>query len=70
VCSCDLLKKNQQDTYGDREILKTIAGSGNPDVTTGWLERIEKLRNMNVLPSDEAEVLKDLLFKGRGKGRD
>jgi len=62
------LKKNLQDTYGDREILKTIAGSGNAGVTTGWLERIEKLRKMNVLPGDEAEVLKELLFKGRGKG--
>jgi len=64
------LKKNLRDTYRDMELLKTVAGSGNPGVTTGWLERIEKLRNMNVLPSDEAEVLKERLVKGREKDRD
>lgn len=64
------LKKNLRDTYRDMELLKTVAGSGNPDVTTGWLERIEKLRNMNVLLTDEAEVLKERLIKGRGKNRD
>ena len=64
------LKKNLRDTYRDMELLKTVAGSGNPDVTTSWLERIEKLRNMNVLLSDEAEVLKERLVKGRGKNRD
>ena len=61
------LKKNLRDTYRDMEILKTVAGSGNPEVTTGWLERIEKLKTMNVLLTDEAEVLKDRLVKGNGK---
>ncbi|NTW58565.1 MAG: response regulator [Nitrospirae bacterium] len=60
------LKKNLRDTYRDMDILKTVAGSGNPDVTTGWLERIEKLKTMNVLLTDEAEVLKERLVKGNG----
>lgn len=60
------LKKNLRDTYRDLDLLKTVAASGNPDVTTGWLERIEKLRTMNVLLSDEAEVLKERLVKGNG----
>jgi DNA-binding NtrC family response regulator len=60
------LKKNLRDTYRDMDILKTVAGIGNPDVTTGWLERIEKLRNMNVLLGDEAAVLKERLVKGNG----
>jgi len=60
------LKKNLRDTYRDMDILKTVARSGNPYVTTGWLERIEKLKTMNVLPTDEAEVLKERLVKGEG----
>jgi DNA-binding NtrC family response regulator len=64
------LKKNLQETYRDMDLLKTVAGSGNPKVTTGWLERIEKLKSMNVLPADEAEVLKERLVKGREKGGD
>lgn len=60
------LKKNLRDTYRDMDILKAVAGSGNPDVTTGWLERIEKLKTMNVLFADEAEVLKERLVKGNG----
>lgn len=60
------LKKNLRDTYRDLDLLETVAASGNPDVTTGWLERIEKLRTMNVLLSDEAEVLKERLVKGNG----
>ena len=64
------LKKNLRDTYRDMDILKTVAGSGNPDVTTGWLERIEKLKTMNVLQSSEAEALKARLVKGNEKEQD
>jgi DNA-binding NtrC family response regulator len=60
------LKKSLRDTYRDMDLLKTVAASGNPYVTTGWLERIEKLKTMNVLQSDEAEVLKERLVKGNG----
>ncbi len=60
------LKKNLRDTYRDMDILKTVVKSGNPDVTTGWIERIEKLKTMNVLLTEEADVLKDRLVKGNG----
>ena len=60
------LKKSLRDTYRDMDLLKNIAASGNPYVTTDWLERIEKLKTMNVLQSDEAEVLKERLVKGNG----
>jgi len=60
------LKKSLRDTYRDMDLLKTVVASGNPYVTTSWLERIEKLKTMNVLQSDEAEVLKERLVKGNG----
>lgn len=64
------LKKNLRETYRDMELLKTIAASNNPEVTTGWLERIEKLRTMNVLLAHEAETLKERLVKGNAKEQD
>jgi DNA-binding NtrC family response regulator len=62
------LKKNLRDTYHDMELLKNIATSNNPAVTAGWLERIEKLKTMNVLLANEAEVLKERLVKGYSSG--
>ena len=64
------LKKNLRDTYRDLELLKNIAASNNPEVTTGWLERIERLKSMNVLQPDEAEVMKERLVKGYAKRQD
>jgi DNA-binding NtrC family response regulator len=62
------LKKNLRETYRDLELLENIAASNNPAATTGWLERIEKLKNMNVLSAREAEVLKERLVKGDAAG--
>ncbi len=64
------LKKNLRDTYRDLKLLRNITESNNPDVTTGWLERIEKLKTMNVLLATEAETLKDRLVKGYTKDQD
>ena len=63
------LKKSLRDTYRDMEIVKTVVASSNPEVTTAWLERIEKLKTMNVLLSHEAEMLKERLVRGNGKGQ-
>jgi two-component system response regulator PilR (NtrC family) len=63
------LKKNLRETYRDLELLGNFAAGGNPEVTAGWLERIEKLKSMNVLPAREAEVLKVRLVKGNAKGQ-
>lgn len=64
------LKKNLRDTYRDLELLKNIATSNNPEVTSGWLERIEKLKTMNVLLAQEADVLKERLVKGYAQQQD
>jgi two-component system response regulator PilR (NtrC family) len=64
------LKKNLRETYRDLELLRNIAADSNPEVTAGWLERIEKLKSMNVLSAREAEVLRERLVKGNAKGQD
>jgi len=58
------LRKSLRDTYRDIELLKSVAASNNPETTTGWLERIEKLRSMSVLLPQEADTLKERLIKG------
>ncbi len=64
------LKKNLRDTYRDLGLLKNIVASNNPEVTSGWLERIEKLKIMNVLLAQEADVLKERLVKGYAQEQD
>jgi two-component system, NtrC family, response regulator PilR len=58
------LKRSLRETYRDMELLKTVSAGNNPDLTAGWLERIEKLKTMNVLLDYEAEALKKRLEKG------
>ncbi len=59
------LKMHLRDTYRDVELLRDIAASNNPEVTTAWIERIKKLKSMNVLLAHETEALKKSLIKGR-----
>jgi len=53
-----------RDTYNDIEVIRSAAQSKNPEVTIGWLERMERLRTMNVLSSQEAETLKERFVRG------
>jgi DNA-binding NtrC family response regulator len=64
------LSKCLRETYRDRELLKNIAVSGNPEATTSWLKRIEKLRTLNVLPDRETELLTERLVNGYAKEQD
>lgn len=61
------LKRTLRETYRDLELLKTVAAGANPDVTTGWLERINALTTMKVLTPQEADVLKERLVAGNGQ---
>lgn len=61
------LRKNLRDTYRDMELLKTVATSNNPEVMAEWVERIDKLKSMDVLLAHEAEVLKERMLKGYAK---
>ena len=58
-----------RDTYRDMELLKSIAAGTRPEVTTGWLERLERLRTMGVLTGQESQLLKERLIRGNGKGQ-
>jgi DNA-binding NtrC family response regulator len=62
------LARHLRDTYRDIELINTVAGSGNPDVTTRWIERIQKLREANVLSETEAEMLMDRFVRGTAGG--
>lgn len=56
-----------RDTYRDIELLKTVIDRNNPELIANWLERIERLKTMNVLISEEADILKERLVMGNGK---
>ena len=62
------LMKHLRDTYRDIEVIKTVSGSNNPPIITGWIERIEKLKEMNILSVQESEKLKKRLIRGNGNG--
>jgi len=53
-----------RDTYNDIELIRSAVQSRNPEITIGWLERMERLRNMNVLSSQETEILKERFVRG------
>jgi DNA-binding NtrC family response regulator len=53
-----------RDTFQDMEVIKTAAQSNNPEITLGMIERMERLKTMNVLTSQEVEILKERLVKG------
>lgn len=58
------LRKHLQDTYRDIELIRTVAGSGNADIKQGWIERIERLKTMNVFSGQEAEMIRERLAAG------
>lgn len=53
-----------RDTYQDMEVIKTTAQSNNPEITLGMIERMERLKTLNVLTSQDVEILKERLVKG------
>ncbi|MFN3481072.1 MAG: response regulator [Thermodesulfovibrionales bacterium] len=53
-----------RDTYRDIEVIKNISISNNVDVQFSWIERLERLRAMDVLTDEEASILKERLVKG------
>lgn len=54
-----------RETYRDMELLKTVIDSNNPEIITNWIERIEKLKTLNVLTAEDSEILKERLVRGR-----
>jgi two-component system response regulator PilR (NtrC family) len=58
------LTKLLRDTYRNIEITKTVVRSNNPEMISEWMERIERLKTMNILSNHEAEILKERVVKG------
>ncbi len=61
------LVKQLRDTYRDLELLKTVVDKGSPEITASWIERIERLKAVNVLSEDESHILKERLIRGYGQ---
>ncbi len=64
------LRMHLRDSYRDIEMIKNVAASNNPEITTAWIERIDRLRTMGILTQDETEILKERLVQGNGTGKD
>lgn len=64
------LRMHLRDSYRDIEMIKNVAASNNPEITTAWIERIDRLRTMSILTQDETEILKERLVQGNGTGKD
>ena len=58
------LKQYLRDTYRDLEIIRKVAGGSEPLMTISWIERIDKLANLNILSPHEAAILKERLVLG------
>jgi two-component system response regulator AtoC len=61
------LTRHLRDTFREMEIIKTVAGCNNPEIITNWIERVERLREANVLTASEADILRERLVKGPEK---
>lgn len=62
------LSKCLRDTYREVEIARAVVKSNSPEITASWLERLERLKELHVLTIQEADILKERLIRGNGKG--
>lgn len=53
-----------RETYRDMDVINAAVESGCPEITTSWIERIERLREMGMLTEQEKEILKERLVNG------
>ena len=60
------LRERLRETYRDAKLLKAASEGENPCLTAEWLERVEKLRAVNVLNEAEAGILRERLIRGNG----
>ncbi|MEM2100273.1 MAG: response regulator [Thermoproteota archaeon] len=55
------MRKLIRDTYRDMEIIKSVKNSGSLDVVNRWIERMNRLKAMNILTESEVKILKEKL---------
>lgn len=69
----DLIKRNKElrrhirDTYRDLRVINAVSESNNSEIIAGWIDRMDKLKTMDVLTQKESEMLKERVVKGYGE---
>lgn len=61
------LVRHLRDTYRDLETINSMASAQSPEMTTRWIERVERLREGGVLSDEDAEMLRERFVKGPGQ---
>lgn len=61
------LKDHLRETYKNLKLLKAVSEGDNPRLAADWIERVDKLKSVDVLSLAEAEILKERLIKGNGE---
>jgi DNA-binding NtrC family response regulator len=64
------LRRHIRDTYRDLRVINAVSKSNHSEIVAGWIDRMEKLKTMDVFTSKETEMLKERLVKGYGKRED
>lgn len=64
------LRRHIRDTYRDLRVINAVSESNHSEIVAGWIDRVEKLKTMDVFTSKETEMLKERLVKGYGKRED
>lgn len=64
------LRTELRDTYGDPGFITFLSEGAGPGARTGWIRRIERLGELDVLTPREVERLRERLVRGDGKGND
>ncbi len=61
------LRRHIRDTYRDLRVINAVSESNNPEIVAGWIDRMEKLKTMDVFTPKETEMLKERMVKGYGE---
>jgi len=58
------LRLHLRNTYRDLEMIKTVKRRATPDLTMNFLERLARLRQMDIISEGDVEILKEKLLSG------
>ncbi len=64
------LSNHLRETYRNLEIIRTLGSTKNTAITVDCLERIERLKELNIIDAAEAKILKERLISGSGESKD
>ncbi|VAX27373.1 hypothetical protein MNBD_NITROSPIRAE02-25 [hydrothermal vent metagenome] len=58
------LRLHLRNTYRDLEMINTVKKNAAPDVIVNFLERLARLRQMDIISEGDVEILKEKLLSG------